>query len=954
MKKKALPFALSLLLFAFLVVGSYGQNRDFKSSSGVRGMSDTELTTTAEFYTSGTTIDIPFDIDYQGDYASEFITDVEISFPNEIDVNENDCSTQIVDSDAPEFYLNKGTFLASKAVYTDSDNTGGVADVDVFDINITIPGTFTEATMTINWTIKGDGFDDLTGSLTLTRQSSVDDPSDVTAETAGISSIDLSWTKNGADDDVIIAYNTENTFGIPSGTYNVGNNIDGGGMVIYNGSGTSKTHSGLTSGDKFYYKVFSVNGEGKAIEYSNGVEVSAMTALNGSMSEGFEDGGAMPNGWTIETGDGDSPWEMKVPGYDGTTYSATVDQTDANPKDAWLFSQPVYLEAGNYIFDFHYKAGNSDDTETLDIKFGTSPNSSMTGTVDSDLEFSNITWQLFHESFNIPSSDVYYIGFHAKSAGNGDKIKIDNIDLGTGTAGVWLGIVDSDWTNPNNWDDLNVPDATTDVSIQDVSGTGDVFPEVANTKTANCNNLTIAPDAVLTVNSGGTLNINGDLNINSDYSGTAFVGSLVDKTNEGVTINGSSSVDLEILGSEVGTNSNWHLISSPVASFNSTTVFNHCYLRTFDESTGAYDNVGADQSLSTDMQGFATMYEYGSGASIFKTLEFTGDLNTGNKSIACTKTEGQSGWNLVGNPYPSAVDWDLVTDDAYPGGLDNTLYVVDGESVKSYKPDGAPVGDASNIIPAMQGFFVKCLTNNTDLTFKNDYRVSNQATFLKSNFDMHNVLAFVAENETGLKDYMNVYFRENASTGFDYDWDITKFFHWSELSPQLYIIQDGAFFTNNAYNNQNKPESVEIGFYSGTDGVYKLGLKGTSEIDDDIALHLYDRKENIHVDLREIDQYEFNYSVNDDPARFKLQLNTAGIEDQDYFLFNVWLNGKQLMVNTGDKKVEQIRLYDLSGKLLKEVANTQNQTVIQLPAAKSVYIIQLVTLEGVYSKKIVY
>ncbi len=955
MKKKALPFALSLLLFAFLAVGSYGQNRDFKSSSGVTGMSDTELTTTAEFYTSGTTIDIPFDIDYQGDILSgEVITDVEISFPAEISVNKTPCSAQIIDSDDASFHLDKGDFLQSKAVYTDSDNTGGVANVHPFNINITIPGTYTEAEMTINWTIKGDGFDDLTGTLKLTRQSSVDNPSDVIAETAGISSIDLSWTKNGAGDDVMIAYNTENTFGIPSGSYDIGDEIGDGGEVIYNGSGTSKTHSGLASGEKYYYKVFSVNGEAKAIEYSNGVEVSATTALNGSMTEGFEDGGAMPDGWTVETGPNANAWEVAESAKHSGTYGVEVTQTDANPKNTWLFSQPVYLLAGTtYILDFYCRSGL--DTETLDILYGSNASTSMTTVIDEDYTISSTSWTLFHKGFTPATNGVYYIGFHAKSAGDANYIDIDDINLSIGDAGKWLGTESASWSEPLNWDNLTVPDASTNVTISDVTGTGDYLPVIAGDKAAAvCNNLTIEPKATLTVQNGGRLTVSGDLMLESEFAVASYPAALVDQTADGVTITGSKTVQMEIRGAPVGDNDQWHLISSPVSSFNSSDVFWNCFLRTFDESTGAYVNVGEDPAVDTDMEGYATMYYYGTGAPTTKMLEFTGSLNTGNKSITCTKTEGQSGWNLVGNPYPSAVDWDLVTGDNYPGGLDNTLYVVDGASVKSYKPDGAPVGDPSNIIPAMQGFFVKCITNNTDLTFKNSYRVSNQATFLKSDFDMHNVLAFVAENETGLKDYMNVYFRENASPGFDYDWDITKFFHWSELSPQVYVIEDGAYFTNNAYDSQNKPESVEIGFYSGTDGAYKIGLKGTSEIDDDIALHLYDRKENIHVDLREIDQYEFNYSVNDDPARFKLMLNTTGIEDQDYFPFNVWLSGNQLMVNTGDMKVEQIRLYDVSGKLLKDVSNAQNQTAIQLPAAKSVYIIQMVTLEGVYSKKIVY
>ncbi len=952
MKKKALPFALSLLLFAFLAVGSYGQNRDFKSSSGVRDLGTSEVTTSTEFYTAGNTMDINLTVEYGGDDI-EWISGVEFEFPSTITVNPDDCSATIV---TPGGWVNYSLDISlplanDYTVNYVNNGSGPIKTSNPFVVNITIPAAFS-GNLEIDWTLTGVDGDNKTGTLTLTQPSSVDNPTNFTAVSAGTSAIDLSWSKNLADDNVMIAYNSTNTFGEPTGSYLVDDEITGGGTVIYNGSGTSFSHTSLNTGAMYYYKAFSIS-SGKENSYSDGVEASAMTALDESMTEGFEDGGVMPLGWTVETGVNANSWQIAQSAKRSGTYGIEVTQTDANPKNTWLFSQPVYLLAGTtYILDFYCRSGA--DTETMDILYGLDASTSMTTVIDEDYTISSTSWTLFHKGFTPATNGVYYIGFHAKSAGDGNYIDIDDINLSTGDAGKWLGAENNSWNEPLNWDNLTVPDASTDVTIADVTETSDNLPVISGGNAATCKNLTIEPNATLTVQSNGTLSVSGNLTLESEYSINSYPAALVDQTTNGVTITGSKTVQLELRGAEVGNNNRWHLISSPVASFNSSDVFWNCFLRTFDESTGAYVNVGEDPTVDTDMEGYATMYYYGTGASTTKMLEFTGSLNTGNKSITCTKTEGQSGWNLVGNPYPSAVDWNLVTDDAYPAGLDNTLYVVDGDNVNSYKPETPPVGNPSSIIPAMQGFFVKCITNNTDLTFKNSYRVSNQATFLKSDFDMHNVLAFVAENETGLKDYMNVYFRENAGPGFDYDWDITKFFHWSELSPQVYVIEDGAYFTNNAYDSQNKPASVEIGFYAGTDGVYKIGLKGTSEIDDDIALHLYDRKENIHVDLREIDQYEFNYSVNDDPARFKLMLNTTGIADKDYFPFNVWLNGNQLMVNAGEMKVEQIRLYDVSGKLLKDVSNAQNQTAIQLPAAKSVYIIQMVTLEGVYSKKIVY
>ncbi len=109
-----------------------------------------------------------------------------------------------------------------------------------------------------------------------TASSSVDDPTNFTATTSATDQIDLSWTKNSSGNSVMVAYSTDGTFGTPSdGTsYSVGSSISGGGTVIYNGSGTSYNHTGLTSGTHYYYKAWSVDG---STNYSSGVTDDATT-----------------------------------------------------------------------------------------------------------------------------------------------------------------------------------------------------------------------------------------------------------------------------------------------------------------------------------------------------------------------------------------------------------------------------------------------------------------------------------------------------------------------------------------------------------------------------------------------------------------------------------------------------------------------------------------------------
>lgn len=350
------------------------------------------------------------------------------------------------------------------------------------------------------------------------------------------------------------------------------------------------------------------------------------------------------------------------------------------------------------------------------------------------------------------------------------------------------------------------------------------------------------------------------------------------------------------------------------------------------------------------MKGYATMYAYGNAANV-KTLEFSGTLNTGNKSISCTKVD--NGWNLVGNPYPSAIDWDLV-DVGLSDNLNKTYYVLDGvtQTFKHYMTGGEG-NTAGKYIPAMNGFFVEC--NNADgatLSLQNSYRAAQQESFLKD--DVSDDVITLKVNGNEIEDQLTVFFRDRATRGFDRDFDVHKLFTGAALPPQVYINQQDEFFAVNAYNATDKPAEVAIGFLSGTSGSYTISLPDIAMVSNDISLMLLDTKEGVQIDLRQNNSYSFHYNTSDDPARFKLQLNTTGIDDVNYFPFNVWLSGNTLMLNTGEAAVEHIALYGLSGKLLKEVANVQNQVAIQLPDVKSVYIIRIQTESGIYTKKIVY
>jgi hypothetical protein len=261
--------------------------------------------------------------------------------------------------------------------------------------------------------------------VTVSNITNIAAPTALTATTIDNTQIDLAWTKNAFNNDVLIAYNpTNSTFGQPvNGTaYVAGDPITSGGTVIYVGPLSAFNNTGLNGATTYNYKAWSVDALNNNVYSPTGTTASALTWCNPSVlpySEGFE-GGSLGCGSTLDVAaDGSTTWAF----YYGpsqahnSTASIRIGTPSMAPSNDWYFTNWLQLTAGvTYELKFWWR--NSSTTNLphqLEIKYGNAPSvagmSSPAIYSNTNLNINN-TWTEVSCTFTPSVSGNIYIGFH--------------------------------------------------------------------------------------------------------------------------------------------------------------------------------------------------------------------------------------------------------------------------------------------------------------------------------------------------------------------------------------------------------------------------------------------------------------------------------------------------------------------------------------------------------------
>lgn len=559
--------------------------------------------------------------------------------------------------------------------------------------------------------------------------------------------------------------------------------------------------------------------------------------------------------------------------------------------------------------------------------------------------YGNGTYELRNGSLDI---DAKYVYWGTTSCGSISDLIYDDedqanlgivdympwLDAGHGSpslATTWTGATNTSWHENSNWDN-NAPCWPVDATIPEApSNQPMVFADEA------CNDLTLEAGSRLTVSDGNTLSVNGDFLMEADANGFA---SLVE--NSGIDISGTSSVEYYL------PESRWHHLSSPMTG-QTANVFWDIYLYSHDEAINSFTNVSDENTPLNIGEGFQAW----ASPALTGTTTVTysgGDLNSGLYTLPVTNTG--SGFNFVGNPYPSAVDWDNLS--WIKTYIDGTIYVYDGD-LGQYLSWNGSVGDLTGgIIPAMQGFFVTANGPTPSLAVSNGARSHGVDPYKESVSDL--IELSVVGN--GFSDNSFINFNEEATIGFDGDFDGYKLFG-DEEAPQLYSMANEKALKINVMPEINDGLIVPLGLQVGIENEYTIVANTMGSFTKEVSIYLEDLKEKAMIDLSLQPDYTFIASPEDEAARFLLHFGTAGIDenatiemDHNFTIYS-FENSVYVKNNAETLSKGEIFVFNIMGQ---EVYHTDLHNLklnrIDLFQETGYYIIKVVSQTGVYSEKV--
>jgi len=574
----------------------------------------------------------------------------------------------------------------------------------------------------------------------------------------------------------------------------------------------------------------------------------------------------------------------------------------------------------------------------------------------------------------------------------------------TNNTRIWSG-ASTNWNTPASWKPAGVPTATNCVIVINnaiISGTD--FE-------ASGRNLNIKSTGALTVNSSNTLTITQGVTVNT---GGAFT---LENTASLVQINGNANIgNIKVkVNTKPVKRYDYTYWSSPVSpqllqTVSPLTLADKYY--SWNPTTQSWLLHPSGNVSMTTAKGYivrAPQTFQINTPSIYN-AEFNGVPHNGAITINVlgnsSPLPANYQWNLIGNPYPSAINANLLLSNVSNAtAIDGTIYLwthntapsrdVIGPGVYNYSiydyatynlTGGVGVSatdDPNNPVPSDnfnstqpsgyiasgQAFFVRGLSNNP-VQFTNAMRVKGLNNQFFRTANPHELQATQAGDSIAKSRYwlnmsdhqgafvqMLIGYVEGATNQWDRAYDGERFKH-SKLS--FYSVESDKKLTIQARAYPFAIDDVvPIGYQSDSPCTLFISMDhADAGVFDNQNIYV---KDNLLGIIHDITESPYSFVTDSGTFDNRLEiiyqpqfLDTPEFNAQSIIIFK---RQESIVVNSANELIERIEVFDIQGRLIYNAEKiNQNEIIINnLPPVDQVLIVQVVTENGnKVSKKVIY
>ncbi|MEL4457368.1 lamin tail domain-containing protein [Lutimonas vermicola] len=478
--------------------------------------------------------------------------------------------------------------------------------------------------------------------------------------------------------------------------------------------------------------------------------------------------------------------------------------------------------------------------------------------------------------------------------------------------------------------------------------------------------LQILKTATLSVDPSDYVNIENDLTVEGVLE-IKHEGSLIMKSDKGnIKNNGLIQVHKTAMDLKPFDYTYW---SSPVENAYLETVFNESPKNSFyifsasnfedRDLDGLDDNNDSWVAVSGVMQvgrGYTSMAPNATPFKSTQEVVFSGDPNNGSievpLSLQAESMPQQHHWNFIGNPYPSAIDGELLlnhpsnraltggtlyfwthhTSAVTDGSLGDQSYTADDYAIYTIGTGGVKASqngkEPTQFISSCQGFFAEVLKEG-HLIFNNSMRTraGNDNFFKPVNSKkkkQENKIWLNISNDKGAFSQLLIGFVDGATFEFDQRYDGPRLGSKNYLS--FYSVIKGYKLAIQGLPPFQGNEKILLGFESRIpeNTSLQISLDPLTSWSPDTDIFLYDkllkRSQNLKLapyvfELKEVKNFSDRFELRFDEQR----LDDLGHTPQESKI--IWqLHDNNLSVSTNNKDlIRRLEIFDLNGRKLKDL-----------------------------------